>query len=163
MTAHDTIDPDALRLAGTLLLMVRELDHQVRQVGSDELLSVTDLSVMRQIESGNDLPSLVARALRLDPGRVTRITDTLVSLGYVDRREDEEDRRRCRLTLTSTGLQRLKVGQAAVSSAMNHLLGDLTPEERDDLAIGIECVRRVLDTTSRSAALVASSGPPAPV
>jgi DNA-binding MarR family transcriptional regulator len=106
---------------------------------------VADLSVMRQIERGRDLPSLVARALQLDPGRVSRITDTLVALGYISRSEDQADRRRCRLELTPTGVERLRAGQADVSSAMYRLLAGLSDTERQGLTQGLEGARRVLE------------------
>lgn len=144
-TANSSIDPDMLRLAATLLRMSRELDHDVRHASPNEPLSVADLSVMRQIERGRDLPSLVARALQLDPGRVSRITDTLVTLGYISRSEDQADRRRCRLELTPTGLERLRAGQSDVSAAMQRLLEGLSDAERQGLTHGLEGARRVLE------------------
>lgn len=144
-TRNDSIDPDVLRLAATLVRMSRELDHDVRQASPNQPLSVADLSVMRQIERGRDLPSQVARALRLDPGRVSRITDTLVALGYISRSEDQVDRRRCRLELTPTGLERLRSGQSDVSIAMHRLLKGLSNAERQGLTQGLEGARRVLE------------------
>lgn len=144
-TRNNSINPDVLRLAATLLRMSRELDHDVRQASPNEPLSVADLSVMRQIERGRDLPSLVARTLRLDPGRVSRITDTLVALGYISRTEDQADRRRCRLELTPTGLGRLRSGQSDVSVAMHRLLDGLSDAERQGLTQGLEGARRVLE------------------
>jgi DNA-binding MarR family transcriptional regulator len=144
-TSNSAIDPDILRLAATLLRMSRELDHDVRQASPNQPLSVADLSVMRQIERGHDLPSLVARALQLDPGRVSRITDTLVALGYISRSEDQADRRRCRLELTPTGVERLRAGQSDVSSAMYRLLAGLSDTERQGLTQGLEGARRVLE------------------
>lgn len=144
-TSDTFIDLDVLRLASTLLRMSRELDHDVRQASPTEPLSIADLSVMWQIERGRDLPSLVARALRLDPGRVTRITDSLVNQGYVSRREDEVDRRRCRLQLTPVGVERLRAGQVDVSNAMQRLLEGLTDDERRGLTAGLQGARRTLE------------------
>lgn len=144
-TSNSWIDRDVLRLASTLLLMARELDHEVRRASPNEPLSMADLSVLRQIGHGRDLPSLVARALRLDPGRVTRITDNLVNLGYVSRSEDQVDRRRSRLELTPPGLARLRAGQAEVSAAMHGLLEGLSEDERQALTLGLEGARRALE------------------
>lgn len=142
---NGTTDPDILRLAATLLRMSRELDHKVRQASREQSLSVADLSVMRQIERGRDLPSLVARALQLDPGRVSRITDTLVALGYIARSEDQTDRRRCRLELTPSGRARLRTGESDVSAAMQRLLEGLSDTERQGLTQGLEGARRALE------------------
>jgi DNA-binding MarR family transcriptional regulator len=137
------IDSEALRMAGTTLQLGRALDQSCRR--ADDQLGVVDLSVLRQLERGNDLPSRVARALRLDPGRVTRIIDQLVPMGYVQREADAVDRRRCRLLLTPAGKDRLERGRHDVTEAMTGLLAGLTEEQRRELQRGLDGVRRVLD------------------
>jgi DNA-binding MarR family transcriptional regulator len=137
------IDSEALRMAGTTLQLGRALDQCCRR--ADDQLGVVDLSVLRQLERGNDLPSRVARALRLDPGRVTRIIDQLVPMGYVQRETDTVDRRRCRLRLTPAGKHRLELGRRDLTEAMNGLLSALTEGQRDELRRGLDAVRLVLD------------------
>ena len=131
MPSHSTLSttPDALRLAGTLLRLVRALDQQLRAATGPDPLTITELSVLVQIDRGVDLPSLLARTLRLDPARVTHVADRLVARGYIVRAVDPEDRRRWRLRLTPLGTQRLAEGQADVRAAMEALLGGLTEEE----------------------------------
>lgn len=131
-------------MATTTLQLGRSLDSYCRQ-RSDDALSVVDLSVLRQLERGNDLPSRVARALRLDPGRVTRIVDQLVALKYVEREPDQEDRRRCRLHLTESGQARLNQGKRMLTSGMTEMLEGLSTDQREDLQRGLDAVRRVLD------------------
>jgi len=87
----------------------------------------------------------VARALRLDPARVTHITDRLVAQGYIERTVDEADRRRWRLRLTASGRTRLKAGQNHVVASIDHLLAGLSDDERAGFLRGLEGVRRVLD------------------
>lgn len=141
------MDSEALRMASTTLQLGRSLDSFCRQ-RADDGLAVVDLSVMRQLERGNDLPSRVARALRLDPGRVTRIIDQLVALDYVEREPDQEDRRRCRLLLTPSGQSRLDQGKRTLTEGMTELLEGLSSEQREDLQRGLDAVRRVLDAVS---------------
>lgn len=137
---------DLLRMAGTLALLMRSLDQRVRAAGQAEALSIADLSVLRQIERGVDLPSTVARALRLDPARLTHIADRLVERGYIERALDAEDRRRWRLRLTETGVARLRQGRADIMAIMDDVLAGITAEERAELAHALQAVRRVLDT-----------------
>ena len=141
-----TLDaPDALRGAGTIVLLARTLDQQLRLSAAPDAPTFADLSVLRQIERGVDLPSQVARALRLDPARVTHITDRLVAQGYIERTVDAADRRRWRLRLTATGCARLKAGQGHVVASMDQLLAGLSGDERAGFLHGLEGVRRVLD------------------
>jgi DNA-binding MarR family transcriptional regulator len=146
LRAEPSTPPDALRVAGGLLLLVRALEQQLRAGASPDALGLKDLGVLGQIERGVDQPSLLARTLRLDPARVTHVTDRLVTQGYVRRTIDEADRRRWRLYLTPQGEQRLHEGRAEVRAAMETLLCELDVEERVALSQGLEGVRRVLGT-----------------
>jgi len=142
----ETLDaPDALHSAGTIVLLARTLDQQLRQSAETDAPTFADLSVLRQIERGVDLPSQVARALRLDPARVTHVTDRLVAQGYIERTVDEADRRRWRLRFTTSGCARLKAGQNHLVASMDHLLAGLSDDERAGFLRGLEGVRRVLD------------------
>jgi DNA-binding MarR family transcriptional regulator len=136
--------PDVLRIAGTLLLLVRALEQQLRLVSGAAALTVTELGVLGQIDRGVDLPSQVARAMRLDPARVTHVTDRLVERGYVARAIDANDRRCWRLLLTETGKQRLAEGRIDLKASMERLLEGLSETERAGLMEGLEGVRRGL-------------------
>ncbi|HKC76615.1 MAG TPA: MarR family transcriptional regulator [Chloroflexota bacterium] len=138
--------PDALYYAGTLLRLVRTLDQQLRAATGPDSLTTTELGVLGQIDHGVDLPSLLARTLRLDPARVTHVADRLVARGYIVRAVDPRDRRCWRLHLTPLGRQRLEEGRADVRAAMEALLGGLTEEERTGLLRGLEGVRRLVAT-----------------
>jgi DNA-binding MarR family transcriptional regulator len=135
---------DPFRMAGTLLLLVRSLAHDFRQ--SEDDMDLADLSVLRQIERGRDLPSAVARALRIDPGRVSRIVDRLEKDGYVARRQDPDDRRCWHLHLTAGGAERLARGKDEIRVAMSALLQGLSDDELAALETGLESVRRELET-----------------
>lgn len=136
---------DALRGAGTLLLLVRALEQDLRTAGGSDPLNLTELGVLGQIERGANLPSLVARALQLDPARVTHISDRLVTQGYIVRTVDPSDRRRWRLDLTERGRERLEEGRNAVQLAMETLLAQLAAPDRHALQQGLGAVRELLD------------------
>jgi DNA-binding MarR family transcriptional regulator len=136
---------NSLRIAGTLLLLTRTLDQRVRKSLWEDGLDLVGLSTLSHVERGTDLPSLIARSLNLDPGRVTRVMDHLVELTYVERYGDETDRRRCRLRLTEAGQRRLEAGKAETVKVMSALLGTLSVQERANLEQGLEAVRKSLD------------------
>jgi DNA-binding MarR family transcriptional regulator len=138
------LDADPFRTAGTLLLLVRSLAQKFREAEDD--MDLADLSVLRQIERGRDLPSLVARGLRMDPGRVSRIVDHLERQGFIARQQDQDDRRRWHLQLTSDGTRRLERGKDEIRLAMNALLEGLSDEEVTALELGLESARRQLDS-----------------
>ena len=143
---------DGLRLVGTLILLVRSLEQQLRQAPGADTLAISDLGVLGQIDRGIDCPSHLARSLRLDPARVTHLTDRLVTLGYVTRASDPADRRRWLLSLTPSGAARLADGRVQTLAAVDAMLADLTEEERGALTLGVSSIRRVLDEGSADAA-----------
>lgn len=136
---------DGLRLVGTLILLVRTVEQQARQARRADTLALADLGVLGQIDRGADCPSQLARALHLDPASVTRLTDRLVTLGYVTRTVDLSDRRRWHLSLTAAGATRLAAGRSETLGAVDTLLDGLTDAERAGLALGVNGIRRLLD------------------
>jgi DNA-binding MarR family transcriptional regulator len=136
---------DALRLVGTLILLVRTVEQEARQVAGADDLTIMDLGLLGQIDRGADCPSQLARALRLDPARVTHVTDRLVALGYVARAVDPNDRRRWRLSLTAAGADRLASGRRDTRTAVETLLRGLSDEERAAVSTGVAGIRRELD------------------
>jgi DNA-binding MarR family transcriptional regulator len=150
MTPTDTSSPaaDALRQAGTLVLLVRALDQQLRAGMEPDALSLAELGVLGQVVRGVDLPSQVARALRLDRARVTHLVDRLVECGALTRSLDAQDRRCWRLQITEQGAHLLAEGRATVKAAMEALLGGLAEEERAGLTLGLTGARRLLDAAA---------------
>jgi DNA-binding MarR family transcriptional regulator len=141
---------DALGLAGGLLYFLRILDQQVRLSRREDGLSLAEISVLGAVAAGHDTPSSVARALRLDPARITHISDRLVSLGYLRREIDQVDRRRWRMSLTSAGETRAHEGRSDVDCAMRRLLVGLTQSEVDGMINALEGIQRVVGDQERS-------------
>jgi DNA-binding MarR family transcriptional regulator len=133
---------DTLATAAALTGFTRALNARLRETSGG--LTLADLQVLSGVKKGNDLSSTLARALLLDPPRVSRIVEGLVAEDYLQREADPEDRRRCRLRLTPGGVERLEEGRAALAAAMDDLLQGLTGEERDGLERAVPGMRRVL-------------------
>ncbi len=137
---------DTLRLYGVLLRLVRVVEQRTHALAEPGDVALPELGVLGQVERGVDAPSKIARALRLDPARVTHLTDRLVALGYIERLADESDRRRFRLRLTEAGAAWLRRGREHARRSMDTLLGALSDEEREGLLHGLDGVQRVLDS-----------------
>lgn len=135
---------DSIRMAGTLIRALRFIDDRMRSHDSDSL-GVSELGILGQIERGVDLPSGLARSLRIDPSKITRMVDHLVSHGYVERGFDALDRRRCPLSLTAAGKTRLEQGRIAVEATMDILLERLPRDDQERLAGALDRLRDVLD------------------
>lgn len=137
-------DPSALRLAGSLVLLTRAIDEQLRRAAPQDELGVLDLSVMEQLAQGETLPSGVARILHLQRGSVTRMIDRLVRSGYVERERSRADRRQCHLHLTSRGRERLARGLSDLSSLVHALLHELPGDLGAGLRSGLAGAGRML-------------------
>ena|ERR1035437_5850016 len=135
---------DALWQVGTVLHLLRALDQQLRAAAPDAA-SLAELSVLSRIAQGLELPSQVARALRMDPARVTHVVDRLVTIGALTRTIDPADRRCWRLSLTESGTTYLEEGRASIRAALEVLLVGLADDERAAFSAGLVGVRRVLD------------------
>ena len=136
---------DSLRQVGTLLLLVRAVDQQMKLAMEPTTLSLAELGVLGQVARGVDLPSHVARALRLDRARVTHLVDRLVERDALTRSVDPEDRRCWRLGMTEQGITLLEEGRGTARAAMEGLLEGLSEDERTGLSRGLAGARRVLD------------------
>ncbi len=97
----------------------------------------TDLDVtvgvmhcMRVIERlGNPTMSELAEALRLHPSTVTTLVDALVERRLVERRDDVDDRRIVRVTLTEKGKRRRAKHREAMRARLRELMGDISDED----------------------------------
>jgi DNA-binding MarR family transcriptional regulator len=140
--ASNAIDP--LRAAGVLVRLTRMLDQHLRALEREDGLSLAEMGVLGEISRGTHLPSAIARAARLDPARVTRVVERLVTLGLVTREAGTRDRRQSLLALTPAGATRLEQGRTDLREAMAVLLDALTPQQRTALAVALDGVQAVL-------------------
>ena len=146
MTSSAMTSPelDPLRTAISIVRLTRLLDQRLRAYARDDGLGMAELGVMAEIGRDTTLPSAIARVTFLDPARVTRIVDRLVSLGLVTREVSRHDRRQCPLALTAQGQERLDQGRLDTRAIMAGLLDGLTDDERDALALALNAVQRIL-------------------
>lgn len=157
--SRERSDPAAT--AGALIGFARALNARLRETPNGTGLALAELNVLAGIEKGYDLSSTLVRKLLLDAPRVSRIVEGFVASGFVTREPDPDDRRRCRLRLTTTGAEYLARGRAELALAMEDLLGGLTDEERAGLERAVPGMRRVLTAQAMPADNLAELSAPA--
>ncbi|WP_067068632.1 MarR family winged helix-turn-helix transcriptional regulator [Carbonactinospora thermoautotrophica] len=77
--------------------------------------------------------SELAQEMLLDLSTVSRHVRTLVQEGYLERTEDPDDRRACRLRVTDRGRQALQRARELRAAALGEVLASWPAKDRDDL------------------------------
>lgn len=97
-------------------------------------LRPTDFRVLSYLsQHSSSAQAELATALHADPGNLVSTVARLQERGWLERRRKALDQRRYQLTLTASGVERLRAAEAAIASAERRLVVDLTPEEVDQL------------------------------
>ncbi|OUP07446.1 MarR family winged helix-turn-helix transcriptional regulator [Collinsella sp. An2] len=103
-------------------------------LGTARSLAVGEAPVLQYLsDKGTEMnPSVLADTLGYTRPRMTRILDSLVSKGYVERKNDENDRRKVLVRATPEGVEYAhKQGESSVNAVANQLssLGDKSAQE----------------------------------
>jgi DNA-binding MarR family transcriptional regulator len=86
----------------------------------------------------------LARRLDLPSPLATRVADELVARGLADRAEDEADRRRVMIRLTSGGRAALETVHREAEALVSEVLQRMSEEETAALLLGLRAFLRVL-------------------
>jgi DNA-binding MarR family transcriptional regulator len=105
-----------------------------------------ELLVMLVMHLGEDNRAFtvteISNLLQITPAGVTHLINPLEESGYVERRQDPNDRRIVRIGLTSKGLQ---VAQALVSEVQEHLIGLVNHLGEDDSKTLIRLMSKAIE------------------
>lgn len=132
-------------LADALRPSVMRLARRLRQMRDDSLdLNSNQLSAMAVLLNGGDqLMGVLAAAEKIQPPSMTRIVNGLEERGYVARRPDPSDRRRCLVTLTDPGRQVLLADRRRRDEWLAVRLAELSESEREVLRQCVGILDRV--------------------
>lgn len=83
-----------------ILLDVKKIEDSIKKETS---LTLNEALCICQSEKGLCDPSSLAKELSLSPSRMTRILDSLYKDGYINRTQNDDDRRAITITLTHKG------------------------------------------------------------
>ena len=82
---------------------------------------------------GPKRPSAIADRLKVTTGGVTVLTTKLLKLGFIEKTQNENDRRASQISITPEGLDILEQSRKQIDTLINHLFGMLTDEEIETL------------------------------
>ena len=113
--------------------------------------------VLAGLDQSSPEPSFTTQAeavafLRLSKQRSSQLIDTLVLRGYLERRNDPDDRRRMSVRLTERGRAAATAIQGAVESVDAQLEERLTVEELRGLRAGLAALGEIREQSTNDAA-----------
>ncbi|ADV65877.1 MarR family winged helix-turn-helix transcriptional regulator [Deinococcus maricopensis] len=132
MDTTTDVDPLTLmRRFGRLyrLLHATAQPHLEQAVG----LHTKELQVLSAISAGQTSPSQISARVGTPPPSTSRLIDTLVSAGHVERRGDPNDLRRFQLTLTEQGARTLTEARAVIRTALADLFAGVPADDLRDV------------------------------
>jgi DNA-binding MarR family transcriptional regulator len=127
-------------LMAFLATTMRTSQGEVFRVVDELDLTMTQLKMLHVLDNaeGELTPSELAKRLGLSPAAAGRAVDALTRQGIVARREDEEDRRVKRLSLTETGRSAVDRITTARRDGFIKLAESLAPPQREALSSALQ-------------------------
>lgn len=126
-------------------------------------LTPAQYRVLIILEEGTAQASTMADYLSVSRPAVTTVVDGLVARGLVDRRQDEQDRRRVGHTITTDGRELLARADITLEGALAEILDHAPGEAKRRVALeGLRAWKGVLDSfrNARMAQKVQKAGVP---
>jgi long-chain acyl-CoA synthetase len=93
-------------------------------------LTMPQYRVLSILADGSEAASGLANRLAVRPPSVTAIVDGLVARGFVDRRQEDSDRRRVALRITDEGARVVAQADRAVNDQLTGIAGHLSNTDR---------------------------------
>lgn len=125
----------SLEAVATSIDRLQRVAGRLWEVVADEL-DLTEVAALALVAVGEGAVtvSAVADACGRHVSTASRVVDGLVQRGLVDRREDPEDRRAVRLSLTPAGVTAAARVEESNRALLEASLAELSPADVDELA-----------------------------
>lgn len=129
-----------------LSLAVARLNRRLRQERESDL-TPTQLSTLGTIRHlGQPSPSQIAARERVSAPSITRTLNHLVEAGLVERTDDPDDGRRCRMALSDLGEKTLAAERQRRDEWLDDQLRQLGPRQRGLLREAAALIERLADS-----------------
>lgn len=139
-------------LFATSAMMQRLMHAYIHRTFTEAGLAPSQLHLLQLIEHKQPVSlKKLADAMRLTPGAITQLVESLVQAGYVNRTPDEHDRRVSMVTLTESGADKLALLTRQKQILLENVAADLSDEE---LAVYLRVQQKMLaylETNCRNA------------
>lgn len=152
MTNASTAGPanDIAALAAPLRLAVGRLSRRMRQESNDGY-SLTQLGVLATLDrEGPQSLGELAAIEQVAPPTMTKAVATLTDLGLVAKTADPDDRRVCRVALTTAGRRELARIRGRRNAWLATRLDGLAADDRAQLASVLPLLRALADDEART-------------
>ncbi len=135
-------NPDIPPLVGMVRTIRDCCQRKEREMCRKLALTASQFACLLSMPAQTDALNVrqVAKTLRLSPSRTSRIVDSLVRRGLVDRGTTDSDRRRQMLTLTSGGLQKRLLAHQLLGECEELLLSRLSDHPLEELEETLEAL-----------------------
>ena len=122
------------------------------QLWQEAGITLTQLSVLRQLRQGPQPAGRLGHAVGLSPTTITRVLDRLEAKALVSRRRDREDRRCVDIHLAPQGHQLLGGVNVIRGSDLHRAVESMTSQERGQLTTAL---RRLIERAQATSNLPA--------
>jgi DNA-binding MarR family transcriptional regulator len=147
-------------------LTLRALRRVLRatEIGSRQLATATGLTpsqwlVLREIDARDSAtPGTIANALQFSQATITTIVDRLETLGFVQRRRSEKDKRQFILSALPTGKTALADAPDLLQKTFTDRFVDLPQWEQAMMLAAVERLAMLMDAQNIDAAPLLDSG-----
>jgi DNA-binding MarR family transcriptional regulator len=143
------LDVTPLQVLSRVSRLARHLDRRRRQAFSESRLHPFEFDVLAALRRAGApyrlSPSRLLTQTLVTSGTMTNRVDRLVAKGLVRREPDPRDRRGIQVSLTSAGLRAVDDAMTHLLAHEHQLLGALTPDERQELAVLLRTLVAPLD------------------
>jgi DNA-binding MarR family transcriptional regulator len=142
------LDKEVLRLGWDLeslhgMVAIETFHHATTLLGGD--LSLPKMVALFQLSHRSPQTiTAIAAAITLSHAATSRMVDSLVKSGLVDRREGSEDRRQKLIALNSAGLECIQTFRRVTAEAYANLMTGISREHRSAFASALSEVVRLL-------------------
>ena len=102
------------------------------------------MAVMGLLNASNMTMTELAKALMMAKPQLTRIVETLVALGLVERLSDSADRRVIHMALTNNGRVKFIDLRKKMKEKTKQRLASLTDDELTQLSAALEAIRNIV-------------------
>lgn len=121
---------------------------EMRSVMKEEL-SVPQFRIMANIFRGNNVACDIAKSQGISQAAMSKMIDSLVARGFVEREANENDRRHFHLNLTKAGDTFFKKMRKSAQANLKEQISDLGEEDRQDLEKGLLVLEKLSATRAK--------------
>ena len=153
------VNPDVKEVLLAYLDAVALSEPIQAQLWQEAGITLTQLSVLRQLRQGPQPAGRLGHAVGLSPTTITRVLDRLEAKALVSRRRDREDRRCVDIHLEPQGQQLLGGVKVIRGSDLHRAVESMTSPERGQLTTAL---RRLIQRAQATSNLPAEATLPEP-